>query len=195
MRYSGYFSSPLMTQCVYSCVSFVFADKFLFRLCISHFVCAFFSICSPKTQKLRLSPNKPSLLPVCLTHPVAPMVWAFLAVKVWKAFTFLVLVTFLLLCSIPRVWKNTMGIELLLFFLYAYVKYIHFKNGIFHFIFFLRRTHSSLCMKSCCWARPTSLVPMRCCQCWTSASPDTGPSSPPGKYSHCVSKLFHMHLL
>lgn len=33
-------------------------------------------------QKLRLSPNKPSLLPVCLTHPVAPMVWAFLAVKV-----------------------------------------------------------------------------------------------------------------
>lgn len=33
-------------------------------------------------QKLRLSPTKASLLPVCLTHPVAPMVWAFLAVKV-----------------------------------------------------------------------------------------------------------------
>jgi len=36
---------------------------------------------APVLQKLRLSPSKPSLLPVCLTHPVAPMVWAFLAVK------------------------------------------------------------------------------------------------------------------
>jgi hypothetical protein len=36
---------------------------------------------APIMQKLRLSVSKPSSLSVCLKYPIAPMVWAFLAVK------------------------------------------------------------------------------------------------------------------